>query len=377
MPETIPINSTRPFLISVVDIHTHVYVPSYLDLLRHRTEVPRILPPLDPEDKNSLERLVILPGEDKDVTTANGRPVTSGFSDVNEKLAFMDQHGIDISVISLANPWLDFLPDAQATYDSARQINLEIQQMCDHAPKRLYAFGVLPLSNVQASIQEVQAIASSSSLTSMRGVIMGTHGCAGRGLDDPALIPLFQAIADNNLLIFLHPHYGIPINTGTSSTTGTEKGHALQLALGFPMETTIAVTRLLLSGIFDKLPHLKLMLAHAGGTLPFLAGRIDSCVAHDLTIAHSLQHPPSWYLKKLYYDAVIYHDSGVLATVDFAEPSHIMFGTDHPFFPPPSGSSSKRWLSVDSNLEALDHAGLDQETKIGILGANAIRLLNL
>ncbi|KAI8088677.1 uncharacterized protein BX664DRAFT_331098 [Halteromyces radiatus] len=366
----------------VVDIHTHVYVPSYLQLLRERTQVPRILPPLDPEDESSLERLVILPGEDKDASTANGRPVTLGFSHIGEKLKFMDQHGIDISVISLANPWLDFLPDTQATYDMARNINNEIQFMCDQSPTRLYSFGVLPLNSVKASIDEVQRI--STSLKSMRGVIMGTHGCGGKGLDFPELIPLFQTIADNDQFIFLHPHYGIPINKEDDSlqTSGNNKGHALQLALGFPMETTIAVTRLILSGIFDKIPHLKLLLAHSGGTLPFLAGRIDSCVAHDPVIAQSLQHPPSWYLKKLYYDAVIYHDTGIRATVDFADPQHVMFGTDHPFFPPldtqdTNMKKDKRWLSVDSNLDALDQAGLDKETKNGILGANAIRLLNL
>ncbi|CAO3584553.1 unnamed protein product [Absidia cylindrospora] len=371
-PSTISKNADR-----VVDIHTHVYVPSYLQLLRERLQVPRILPPLDPDDEASLERLVILPGEDNDVTTANGRPVTTGFSDVAEKLRFMDQHGIDISVISLANPWLDFLPDTEATYTTARNINCEIQLMCDQSPERLYAFGVLPLVNIQASIKEIENI---SRLGSMRGVIMGTHGCEGRGLDDPALVPLFQAIADNNQMIFLHPHYGIPINSSSAlDTSGNEKGHALQLALGFPMETTIAVTRLVLSGLFDKVPHLKLMLAHSGGTLPFLAGRIDSCVAHDGTIAGSLQHPPSWYLKKMYYDAVIYHDVGILATAHFVDPKHIMFGTDHPFFPPPGDNAAKpkRWLSVDSNLEALDRTPLDQETKRGILGENACRLLNL
>ncbi|CAO3646895.1 unnamed protein product [Cunninghamella echinulata] len=358
---------------SVVDIHTHVYVKSYLELLRQRNEVPRILPPLE---ENGLERLVILPDEDKK-DTKNGRPVTEGFFKVEEKIKFMDNHGIDKSVISLANPWLDFYdPEEQTASETmATNINNELQEMCDDpkASGRLYAFGVLPLNNIQASINQVKYI---KSLKNMRGVIMGTNGCGGKGLDDPALIPLFRTIQEHDLIIFLHPHYGIPIKDNQHNI---KTGHVLPLAIGFPVETTIAVTQFILSGIFDTLPNLKLLLAHSGGTLPFLAGRLDSCVIHDPMVAKQLNHPPSWYLKKLYYDAVIYHETGIMATVQFTNPKHVMFGTDHPFFPPlgNDNASSVRWLSVDSNLKAIKQAGLDNQMMKGILGENAIQLLNL
>ncbi|CAO3628890.1 unnamed protein product [Cunninghamella blakesleeana] len=357
---------------NLVDIHTHVYVKSYLELLRKRNEVPRILPPLE---EDGLEKLVILPDEDKK-ETKNGRPVTEGFFKVEEKIKFMLNHGIDKSVISLANPWLDFYDpnDEKESEAMAKKINDELQEMCDDpkAEGRLYAFGVLPLNNIQASISQVKYI---KSLKSMRGIIMGTNGCGGKGLDDPALIPLFETIRDNNLVIFLHPHYGIQFKDNEN----TKSGHVIPLSIGFPVETTIAVTQFILSGIFDKLPNLKLLLAHSGGTLPFLAGRLDSCVIHDPVVAKSLKYPPSYYLKKLYYDAVIYHETGISATVQFTDPSHVMFGTDHPFFPPldTKDASSVRWLSVDSNLKAIQQAGLNDDIVNGILGENAIRLFNL
>ena len=74
---------------------------------------------------------------------------------------------------------------------------------------------------------------------------MGTSGC-GKGLDDPALEPIYEALAANDMPIFLHPHYGI----GNEHFEGT--GHTLFLALGFPFETTLAVSRLILSGVFDR-----------------------------------------------------------------------------------------------------------------------------
>ncbi|KAL0095062.1 hypothetical protein F4703DRAFT_1907496 [Phycomyces blakesleeanus] len=353
-----------------IDVHTHVYLPEYLELLRHRNTVPFVLPPLK---KGEDERLIILPGEDKDHSTQNGRPVGAAYYDVREKIKFMDLHGIDLSVVSLANPWLDFLPPTQTTLDLATRMNVEMEEMCldKAAAGRLYGFGTLPVTSVEGSIKEVERIAK---LPHLRGVIMGTAGC-GKGLDDPELIPLFEAIARHQLVIFLHPHYGVSLPTSAN----TEVGHSLALALGFPFETTYAVSRLILSGIFDRLPDLRLLLAHSGGTLPFLAGRLDSCVIHDPLVASRLQHPPSYYLKRLYYDAVIYHETGVKATVDFADPKNIMFGTDHPFFPPLENQNGgpERWMSVDSNLAAITDSGLDKTVVQGILGENALKLLNL
>ena len=95
-------------------------------------------------------------------------------------------------------------------------------------------------------------------LPHLRGVIMGTVGI-GRGLDDEALEPVWSAIADAGLVIFLHPHYGVD----GKAFGEKNNGHVLPLALGFPFETTIAVTRLILSGVFDRHPMLRLLLAHS------------------------------------------------------------------------------------------------------------------
>lgn len=85
---------------------------------------------------------------------------------------------------------------------------------------------------------------------------MGTHGL-GAGLDDPLLLPVFQKCAELDLLLFLHPHYSVPKELFGKN----ENGHVLPLALGFPFETTIAVSRMILSGIFDKIPNLKILVS--------------------------------------------------------------------------------------------------------------------
>lgn len=116
----------------------------------------------------------------------------------------MDKHGIDISVISLANPWLDFVEPQQAA-ELARQVNDNMNAICLASGGRLFAFGTLPLSG---SVDEIVAeVTRLQTLGCMRGVIIGTSGC-GNGLDDPVLDPIYAAIEAGGQAIFIHPHYG-------------------------------------------------------------------------------------------------------------------------------------------------------------------------
>ena len=249
-----------------IDVHTHCYLPRYMEMLRSRTDVPYVCPGKSDADD---ERYVILPGEDAEDTTAIGRPIGEEYFDVGQKIRYMDRHGIDVSVLSLANPWLDFLP-AEDAVAMAKLLNDDLQEISEGSNGRIYGFGVLPTQDPEASCKEIERLASED-CSKVKGVILGTSG-AGNGLDDPALEQVYSALAENDMPVFLHPHYGV----GNEHFEGT--GHSLFLALGFPFETTVATSRLILSGAFDRHPKLRLLLAHSGGTLPFLAGRLDSCV---------------------------------------------------------------------------------------------------
>ena len=354
----------------VVDIHTHVYPPSYIALLKSRNSIPyiRAFPP------SKDLRLVILPAEDTE-STSRGRPVGPNYYDIANKISFMDTHHIDISVISLANPWLDWLPPDEAA-PAAQSINDEVELICAQHPGRLFFFAALPLS---ASADVVLAeISRLKSLPHVRGIILGTTGL-GAGLDDPSLLPIYKALAAASLPIFLHPHYGLPSTVW--GPRASEYGHVLPLALGFPLETTIAVTRMILSGTFMQVPDLQVILAHSGGTLPFLAGRIESCIEHDshLKAENKLGagRKTVWEILKnnVYLDAVIYNEVGLTAAVQASGQDRVMFGTDHPFFPPLDGE--KEWASVGTNVEAVKHALGSGETAAMAMGGNAMRVLNL
>jgi hypothetical protein len=151
----------------------------------------------------------------------------------------MDKHGIDVTVVSTANPWLDFLPPPEA-HKLALELNEDLEQYCSTSPKvvdaqipRLFGFGLLPLVpnvSVDALLQSIKQIAQ---LPHLRGLIMGTMG-VGKGLDDEALDPVWAAIEEAGLVIFVHPHYGVDAKAWGER----DNGHVLPLALGFPFETT-------------------------------------------------------------------------------------------------------------------------------------------
>lgn len=355
----------------VVDIHTHFYPPVYVSLLRGRSSVPFI------RNFDGNDRLIILPGENDPSTpsTSRGRPIGPNYWDVNQKIAFMDAHGIDISVISLANPWLDFLDPHEAA-STAMEVNDDINRVCNEHPRRLYAFGVLPLSGTtEVIVSEVQRL---KSLKYMRGVIMGTTGL-GHGLDDPSMDPIWQALEDTDSMTFLHPHYGLPGDV--YGPRRGDYGHVLPLALGFPLESTIAVTRMYLSGVWDRFPRLKMLVAHSGGTLPFLAGRIESCIAHDAHLIEENKAPRRhlWEVlrRNIYLDAVIYSEVGLKAAVDASGADTLLFGTDHPFFPP-LDEGVEEWLSVSLNMSAIKGVfGMDEESLSMVMGGNALQILQL
>jgi aminocarboxymuconate-semialdehyde decarboxylase len=161
---------------------------------------------------------------------------------------------------------------------------------------------------------------------------------------------------------------------------------------------------MILAGVLDKFPSLKIMLAHSGGALPALSSRLASCIDHDPVVASRLKHGARYYLGQLYFDAVAYgsEELGFVSSVigrssAYDDPStsasaiaslesegalrtlgssRMLFGTDHPFFPPLK--STDKWKSVTENLAAISGvAGWGNKEREAVRGDNALRIFNL
>lgn len=296
-----------------IDIHSHIYPELYLQLLEGRQEIPRII------NRNGNREFQIFKEEIGSQTT-NGRTMGPEYWDIEAKLVFMDKFSIDRSIISLGNPWMDPFPDV-AGDKAAISINNILSGYETATDGRLVGLGVLPSSSVEAATEVAKTITQTEGLY---GVATGPR-IAGIQFDDPRLDLFWEEMASSKLPLFIHPVNSLPLET--------LKGfrQSLHFALGFPMETTIAISRLILCGVLARFPTLKIIVAHGGGCIPFLGGRLDSVHRAHFTAEDSLPNPPSTYLSQLYLDALVYYAPAFQAEYRLVGENHLMFGTDHPF----------------------------------------------
>lgn len=347
----------------VVDVHSHLYPTFYLDLLRTRTEAPYI------KDDKLINRAS---------AAGAGKPLVPVLWEISTKIEFMDAHGIDISILSLGNPWLDFLPRETAG-PTARDVNNKFNDLCNStAPGRLFFFAVLPLSGgIDVILEEISRL---KSLSHVRGVVIGCNG-SGTGLDDPDLWPMYRALAEAGLPVFLHPNYGLPGEVW--GPRAADYGQILQVSVGFPLETTIAMARLILSGVFTDMPGLKFIVSHAGGTLPFIAGRIEHAIDHDRLWDSKGKSKPDrqtvWDVlrKNVFLDGILYNSTPLKMTAEAAGVDRVMFGTDHPFFQPLKGGNDMVPSAWSNEKAAGEAFGKGSDSYNLVMGGNAVRVLSL
>ncbi|MFN8619688.1 MAG: amidohydrolase family protein [Chloroflexota bacterium] len=297
----------------VVDIHSHTYPRWYIELLKERTEIPRV------SGAEGDERFVIFP-EETITGGVGGRPMSDDYWSIDAKLRFMDRNGIDQTVLSLGNPWLEPFTPA-ASLEAARRINAEFAAFRRQTKGRILGMGALPGGSPADVVTVVEEIAAEPEL---HGTVSGTH-IAGRSLDDAALDPVWAALERTGLPLLIHPHHGSAMNELSGF------GHALPVAVGFPLETTVAVTRLVFAGVLHRYPDLKIVASHGGGTIPFLAGRLDAGWRSDAHLVERAPTTPGDVLDKLFLDAVLYHPRALRAAADLVGVGQMAYGTDHPF----------------------------------------------
>jgi predicted TIM-barrel fold metal-dependent hydrolase len=290
---------------------------------------------------------VFFPDEER---SGRGRPFDAGVVAVERTLAFMDEAGIDLTILSPGNPWAaPFSPRESAA--CARELNEETLAVARAHPGRILGFGVLPHAEVGAILTEVSWLAERPELV---GVVLGSR-LGGRALDHEELRPVWQALSAAGLVVFIHPHDGI----GTGELDGW--GAFLPVGVGFPIESSLAVARLVLSGRLIEHP-VRLLVPHAGGVLPLLARRLDRFWERDAGLRAQLSSPPSFHVAQMYVDSIAGDSVALDCLRRLHPPERIVFGTDHPF----TGDAAAQITEV----RRLFGNGAGD----AVLGANACRL---
>ena len=270
-------------------------------------------------------------------------------TDIDLRLQAMDQARVDVHVVApmpFSRPWTDRSLAEQAVNTT----NEGVAAFVGARPDRLIGVGTVALHHPELAVQQLDTCVGALGL---RGVQIGTR--AGElELDHPALQNFWARAEELQAIVLIHP-WGCTLGERLAD-------YYLGNTVGNPVETTVALSRIIFSGLLDRHPTLKLCSVHGGGYLPTYLGRSDHAwsVRPD---AHLCQQRPSSYLKRIWFDSLLYSPTGLRALVDAVGAGQVLLGSDYPFD-----------MGVTDPVDRLEAAGLDPDTVTAIAGGNAAHL---
>ncbi|NUS27273.1 MAG: amidohydrolase [Streptomyces sp.] len=324
----------------VVDFHGHLAVPAAEALV---SGTPGLAAELAAEQRaHSPESLA--------VNKAQLQGLSRRLTDVGARLADLDAMGVDVQVVG-PMPMHHYWAGPDLALDLARTTNEAVAAHCAEAPDRLYGLGTIPLQHPDLAVALLDRAATEHGLY---GVSVSTT-VDGRELADPVHDPVWHKAEELGAVVFVHP-WGCSLGARLAT-------HYLGNTVGQPVETAVALSRLIFTGVLDRFPRLKLVAAHGGGYLPTYIGRSDHAwrVRRD---ARGCAEPPSAYLRRMWFDALVYTPRALRHLVEEVGADRVVLGTDHPFD-----------MGVDDPVARLDAAGLSPADRAAVAGGNALDLL--
>ena len=308
-----------------IDIHHHIYPPAFL-----AEELDRVL------------------------SIGPGFPAAAFTGWSPEKtLADMDQNGVQATIVSISTPGVWYGDDAQGRR-LARICNDFGADMIRRHPGRFGMFGAIPLPDVEGSLKEIAYCLDELKFDGIG--IMTSYGKRWPG--DAAFAPVFEELNRRKAVVHFHPN---------APTEFLSLVPDIPPAIAeFPFDTTRAIMSLIFSGRLPQNPDIRCIFSHGGGTVPYLADRIAS-LARRPTAKHLAERIPlgvEHELRKLYYDVVSIAGGvhGMAALRSFADPEHLLLGSDFPY------------ASIKVAIDGLDRLNLDNRTRQGLERENAVRL---
>lgn len=298
--------------------------------------------------------------------------------DIEARIRMMEQWPGYQQVLTLSNPPIETIAGPGDAPDLARLANDELRRICAARPDKFPAWvASLPLNNVEASLAEIDRAAALGA----RGIQIFTN-VAGRPLDDPEFLPLFEhAARRRRLAVWMHP-----ARDARFADYPGEAGSKYEIwqVLGWPYETSVAMARLVFSGVFDRLPELRILTHHLGAMIPYFAGRVgplwdqlgsrtsDEDYAPILAAMAAKGRRPIDYFRMFHNDTAV---GGAAAAIrcglDFFGAGRVLFATDCPF--DPEGGP----MFIRETIAAIDGLGLDAAERAKIYSANALAMLNM
>jgi len=335
---TLSLPSAKP----VIDTHGHLLVPEANALADGH---PR-------EAADAAAELASFSAPSVAANQAQLRRVWPQLTSVERRLADLDAIGVDVQLVG-PMPMHRYWAEPALAGKLTTVINEAVAAHCAAGAGRLYGLGTLPLQHPDLAVRELERAVTDLGL---KGVSVSTN-VDGRELADPAFEPVWEAAAGFGAVVFVHP-WGCSLGPRLGA-------HFLGNTFGQPAETALALSHLVFAGTLDRHPGLRLLAAHGGGFLPTYIGRSDHAWSQRAD-ARGCLRPPSSYLRRIWYDALVYTPQALRHLVEMVGSDKVVLGTDYPFD-----------MGVTDPVERATAAALPAADLTAILSGNAAKLLGL
>lgn len=319
-----------------VDSHTHIVVPESFAITA----------------KHGLHARIGMGNRASVGSAKRSQEVMSKMTGTKQRLADMDRMGIDIQVVSPSIVHLNtYWAEGAEAIEIDRVTNDGTAEMVSKHPDRMVGLGLVPLQDPARAVREMTRCVTKLGL---RGVEISTS-VNDLELGDKKLRPFWRAAEKLDCPVLIHP---------AGNSDKRLRKFNMAFSLGQPYEEALAMSSLVYEGILDRFPKLKIMIVHGGGFLPYYAGRQDAAARHDRDAAN-LNGDFSRYIRKFYYDTVIFNPDMLEFLATKTASSHILMGTDWPFGEPDPVGYVRRAKN------------LSRAVQDGILGRNAAKLFKI
>jgi aminocarboxymuconate-semialdehyde decarboxylase len=325
---------------SIVDFHNHFYPPAYLEALRTGGTSVRVT------TDEAGNPVLHYPGD--------YNVVVPGHRDIEHRTRVLESAGVDTQLLTLTSPGTHVETPKRAV-ELARMVNDAFAEIVLARRGRFTALATLPLNDPSASVTEfVRAIDD----LGLPGAMLFSN-VNGTALSDPVYWPLYEAAAERNAVLYIHPIHPVGVEAMTQ--------YWLMPLVGFPADTTLAAASLVFSGVIEKFRGIRWVLAHLGGTIPYLAERLDRGYEAFEECRHNLDTLPSELLRDFWYDTVNFDPAALRLALDFAGAGKLLAGSDYPH----------AIGSIQMMKQSIGSLDLDDAQRAAVLGGNARSLLGL
>ena len=328
-----------------IDLHTHILPRTWPDLAERYGYQGFVR--LDHSDPNCACMMI---GEHR------FRDVSKNTWDAATRIEECDRDGVTVQVLSTVPVMFSYWAKPRDTLDLSRMLNDHLAGLVRDRPHRFVGLGTLPMQAPDLAVPELERCVRELGLA---GIQIGSH-VNEWNLDQPDLFPIFEAAADLGAAVFVHPWDML--------APERMRRYWMRWLVGMPTETTIAICSLLLGGVLDRLPGLKVAFAHGGGSFPGTVGRIEHgyAVRPDLCATHSAT-PPGEFMGRFYVDSLVHEPEQLRLMIGLFGADRIALGSDYPF---PLGEHRPGAM-----IESMDD--LSPSMKDQLLAGTALQFLGL